>query len=195
MLVHASLHDAFVEKLRVKVNALKMGDPLDEATDIGTIISQSQFDKVRRYIELGSSVEGAKAHALSSMPTDPRLARGLFIQPVVFTGIPNDHRLATEEIFGPVTCVIPFDTLDEALEMANASEFGLAATVWTTNLKSAMTAAQRLQAGLVQVNQNLVARAGISYGGVKHSGLGKEASLEAMLEHFTTKKTVLINMA
>jgi aldehyde dehydrogenase (NAD+) len=171
-----------------------MGDPLDDATDIGTIISRSQFERVSQYIELGKSVPGAKAHVLSARPEDPKLSAGLFIQPVVFTGIPNDHRLAKEEIFGPVTCVIPFNELDEALELANSSEFGLAATVWTRDLKTAMTATQRLQAGFVQVNQNIVARAGVSYGGVKQSGLGKEASLEAMLDHFTHKKTVLINM-
>ncbi|MCY1254214.1 putative aldehyde dehydrogenase AldA [compost metagenome] len=194
MLVHSSILETFVEKLKDQVNQLKMGDPLDDATDIGTIISRAQFERVQGYIELGQSVPGATAHVLSAKPEDPALAEGFFMQPVVFTGIPNDHRLAKEEIFGPVTCVIPFDEVDEALALANDTEFGLAATVWTRDLKTAMTATQRLQAGFVQVNQNMVARAGVSYGGIKHSGLGKEASLEAMLDHFTHKKTVLINM-
>jgi acyl-CoA reductase-like NAD-dependent aldehyde dehydrogenase len=194
MLVHESIIDQFVEKLTAHVNTLKMGDPLDDATDIGTIISQSQFDRVSKYIAIGNAAPGAKAHVLSTKPTDPKLRDGFFMQPVVFTGLSNDHRLAQEEIFGPVTCVIPFGSIDEAIEMANDSEFGLAATVWTRDLKTAMTATRRLQAGFVQVNQNMVARAGVSYGGIKHSGLGKEASLEAMLDHFTQKKTVLINM-
>jgi acyl-CoA reductase-like NAD-dependent aldehyde dehydrogenase len=194
MLVHASVLDQFVEKLKAHVNTLKMGDPLDDATDIGTIISRAQFERVSQYIALGTAAPGARAHVLSAKPEDPRLSEGLFMQPVVFTGIPNDHRLAQEEIFGPVTCVIPFNDIDEAIELANTSEFGLAATVWTRDLKAAMTATRRLQAGFVQVNQNMVARAGVSYGGMKHSGLGKEASLEAMLDHFTHKKTVLINM-
>jgi acyl-CoA reductase-like NAD-dependent aldehyde dehydrogenase len=93
-----------------------------------------------------------------------------------------------------VTCVIKFKTYDEAIEQANDSDFGLAATIWTRDLKTALDATQRLQAGLVQVNQNLVVQANMSYGGVKQSGLGKEASLEAMLEHFTTKKTIILNL-
>jgi acyl-CoA reductase-like NAD-dependent aldehyde dehydrogenase len=91
--------------------------------------------------------------------------------------------------------VIKFKTNEEALEGANDSIYGLAATIWTNNLKLALDAAHKLEAGFVQVNQNVVVSANLSYGGVKQSGLGKEASLEAMLEHFTHKKTILINMA
>lgn len=194
MLVHESIHDEFVKRLVAQVNTLKMGDPLDDETDIGTIISHAQYSKVAEYIRLGSATPGATAHHLSAMPEDAKLREGFFIRPVVFTGIPNDHRLAQEEIFGPVTCVIPFRDFDEAMQLANSTSFGLAATLWTRDLKTAMAATSRLQAGFVQINQNIVARAGVSYGGVKNSGLGKEASLEAMLEHFTNKKTVLINM-
>jgi aldehyde dehydrogenase (NAD+) len=92
-----------------------------------------------------------------------------------------------------VTCVVRFRDYEDALAEANDSSFGLAATVWTTNLKTALDATRRLQAGFVQVNQNLVVQPGLSYGGVKNSGLGKEASLESMLEHFTHKKTVMFN--
>ncbi|MBP2228940.1 acyl-CoA reductase-like NAD-dependent aldehyde dehydrogenase [Azospirillum agricola] len=194
ILVHESLHDAFVTKLKAKVDAMTMGDPLDEATDIGTIISPQQFERVRRYIALGEATAGATAHRCAALPADERLTRGLFVQPVIFTGIPNDHALAREEIFGPVTCVIAFSDYEEALAMANDSDFGLAATIWTRDLRTAMDATRRLQAGFVQVNQNLVVQPGLSYGGVKQSGLGKEASFEAMLDHFTHKKTVIINM-
>ncbi|MGF7177618.1 aldehyde dehydrogenase family protein [Azospirillum doebereinerae] len=192
--VHESLHDAFVARLKARVDAMTMGDPLDEATDIGTIVSPQQFDRVQRYIALGETVVGAVAHRCSALPVDERLTRGLFVQPVLFTGIPNDHALAREEIFGPVTCVIAFRDYEDALAMANDSDFGLAATIWTRDLRTAMDATQRLQAGFVQVNQNLVVQPGLSYGGVKQSGLGKEASFEAMLDHFTHKKTVIINM-
>jgi acyl-CoA reductase-like NAD-dependent aldehyde dehydrogenase len=193
--VHESVINEFVEKLSARVNALVMGDPMDEKTDIGTIISTGQFEKVKMYIQAGEAVRGAKAHRLSALPQDPALKDGFFIQPVVFTGLDNHSKLAREEIFGPVTCVMPFKTLDEVIAMANDSEYGLAATIWTQNLKIAMQAVHQLDAGFVQVNQNLVVQPGLSYGGFKQSGIGKEATLEAMLEHFTKKKTVMINMA
>lgn len=192
--VQAAIHDAFIERLKAKVDAMKMGDPLDEATDIGSIISKQQYDKVVSYIRLGEAAPGARALHCSAMPQDARLARGYFVQPVIFTGIANDHRLAREEIFGPVTCVIKFAEYEDAIAQANDSDYGLAATIWTRDLKTALDATQRLEAGLVQVNQNMVVQANMSYGGVKQSGLGKEASLEAMLEHFTTKKTIIVNL-
>ena len=193
ILVHEKLHDAFVKQLIEKVNALKMGDPLDEETDIGTIINRKQFDKVRSYIDIGEK-EGATKHELSALPTDSALADGTFVRPVIFTDVDPNARVAREEIFGPVACVFKFKTFEEALELANDSDFGLAATVWTTDLKTALTATKRLEAGFVQVNQNLVVQPNLSYGGIKLSGLGKEASLESMLEHFTYKKTIILNM-
>jgi aldehyde dehydrogenase (NAD+) len=192
--VHEAVHDAFVEGLRARVDAMKMGDPLDETTDIGTIISEQQFDKVKDYIRLGEATAGMRGIACSKMPGDAKLAKGLFVRPVIFVGATNDSRLAREEIFGPVTCVIKFKTFDEAIAQANDSEYGLAATIWTRDLKTALNGAYQLEAGFVQVNQNLVVQSNLSYGGVKSSGLGKEASLEAMLEHFTHKKTIIVNM-
>ncbi len=194
MYVQSKIHDRFVTALKAKVDAMKMGDPLDETTDIGTIVSQQQFDKVKSYIAVGKK-EGGTAHECSAMPADKSLAKGLFVRPVIFTGLPKDSRVVREEIFGPVTAVIKFETFDEAIAAANDSEYGLAATIWTKDLKTALDGARRLQAGFVQVNQNLVVQPGLSYGGVKTSGLGKEATLEAMLEHFTTKKTVIVSMA
>lgn len=194
MLVHRSRVDAFLAGLSKAVDAMVMGDPLREQTDIGTIISERQFNRVRRYIALGIDTEGAEAHRLSQLPDDPALAEGLFLQPVVFTGLSNDHVLCQEEIFGPVTCLLPFDDYEEAIALANDTDFGLAATIWTTSLKTALDAVHRLEAGFVQVNQNLVVQPMLSYGGVKTSGIGKEASLRAMLDHYTHAKTVLMNM-
>ena len=192
--VHEDIHDAFVAALKAKVDAMVMGDPLDEKTDIGTIISDGQFDRVNTYIALGRETKGATELACSAMPSDPKLAKGLFVQPRIFTGVTNDDRIAREEIFGPVCCVIKWKDFDDVIEQANDSEYGLAATIWTSDLKTAMDATRRLEAGFVQVNQNLVVQPNLSYGGVKTSGLGREASLESMLEHFTHKKTIIINM-
>jgi acyl-CoA reductase-like NAD-dependent aldehyde dehydrogenase len=192
--VHESIHDSFVDKLKGKVDAMKMGDPLDEKTDIGSIISKPQFDKVRSYIKLGEETPGAKAHRCSQMPSDAKLSHGYFVQPVIFTGVANDNRLCREEIFGPVTCVMKFRDYEDALRQANDSDYGLAATIWTRDLKTALDASHRLEAGVVQVNQNMVVQANMSYGGIKQSGLGKEASLEAMQEHFTQKKTIILNL-
>jgi acyl-CoA reductase-like NAD-dependent aldehyde dehydrogenase len=190
--IHSSLHDAFLSKLKAKVDAMVMGDPLDEKTDIGAIISVPQFDKVKSYIGLGEAA--GTAHRCSAMPNDPKLAKGLFVQPVIFTGVTNDHRVCREEIFGPVTALIKFDEYEDAIAQANDTVFGLAASIWTKDLQTALDATQRLEAGVVQVNQNMVVQASMSYGGVKQSGLGKEASLESMLEHFTTKKTIIFSL-
>ena len=191
--VERPIFERFVEALAGRVDAMVMGDPLDEKTDIGTIISDGQFEKVRGFIEEGRKTAGAVARACSRMPDDPALKKGLFIQPHIFTGLPNSSRLVQEEIFGPVTVVFPFDDAETVLAAANDSEYGLAASVWTNNLKVGLDLAQRLEAGLVQINQNLVVQANLSYGGVKSSGLGKEASLESMLEHFMHKKTIMVN--
>lgn len=192
--VERPIFDRFVAAMAEHVDAMVMGDPLDERTDIGTIISTGQYEKVRAFVAEGQATAGATARVCSAMPTDPALTKGLFLQPVIFTGLTKDSRLVREEIFGPVTTIFPFDDAEAVLAEANDSEYGLAASLWTNNLTVGLSLAHRLEAGLVQINQNLVVQANLSYGGVKSSGLGKEASLEAMLEHFTHKKTIMVNM-
>ena len=159
-----------------------------------TIVSPQQYEKVRDYIRVGEATSGMRGIACSRLPDDQKLKHGLFVQPVIFVGATNESRLAQEEIFGPVTCIIKFANYEDAIKQANDSEYGLAATLWTRDLKTALDGAHRLEAGFVQVNQNLVVTSSLSYGGVKNSGLGKEASLEAMLGHFTHKKPIILNM-
>ena len=192
--IHQSIFNPFLEKMKEKLNKLKIGDPMDSETDIGSIISPAQYEKVLKYIEIGKKTKGATAHEVSTLPKDSKLSKGLFVQPVLFTGIPNSHQVCQEEIFGPVTALIPWTDFEDVLNQANDSEYGLAASLWTNNLKQALSSVHRLEAGFVQVNQNVVVQPGLSYGGVKSSGLGKEASLESMLEHFTHKKIIIFNM-
>ncbi len=192
--VHELIFDHFLEGLKAKLNELKMGDPMDPTTDIGAVISPEQHLKILNYIEMGKKEPGATAHICSDLPKDSKLSKGLFVQPVIFTGLPNSHQVNQEEIFGPVTALIPWRDFDQVIEQANDSTYGLAATLWTNNLTRALKGVHQLEAGFVQVNQNIVVQPGLSYGGVKSSGLGKEASLESMLEHFTHKKTIIFNM-
>jgi len=193
--VHESLYEAFLESLQTHLARLRIGDPLDEATDIGTIISQEQKDRIDAFLRTGEGTAGVQMIRCCALPEDSHLSAGLFMQPVILTGLDEDSPLMREEIFGPVVCIQPWNDYDTVIEQANDSEFGLAATIWTNDLAKALDATKRIEAGYVQVNQNLTIQPNLSYGGFKKSGLGKEASLEAMLEHFTRKKTIVFNMA
>ena len=168
--VHASLHDAFVARLKEKVDAMKMGDPLDEATDIGCIISRQQLDKVKCYIELGRQTPGAKAIECSALPTDPKLKDGLFVRRVIVTGLGNDSKVAREEIFGPVTCVIQWTDYEQVIGPRTIATTGWPPRCGPRTSRPRWTRTRRLQAGFVQVNQNLVVQPGLSYGGVKRPG-------------------------
>lgn len=194
MFVHESIYGEFVERMTQAVDKMVMGDPLDPKTDIGTIISKSQYDKVTHYIKTGESLPGVKARHCSKLPTDPRLSKGYFIRPVVFTDIDNQCILSREEIFGPVTCVIRFRDFDDAIRQANDTSFGLAASIWTKDLRYALRATKALKAGVVQVNQNFVLNPNFPVGGWKNSGLGREASLEAMIETYTKPKLISMNL-
>ncbi len=193
ILVHRTIYPIFVKKLKERLDQLKIGDPFREETDVGAIISQAQLDKVKHYLKLAACAHGTTLHQCSSLPQEAALEKGLFLQPVIVTDVSPDHPVMQEEIFGPVVCVVPWESFDEALALANATSYGLAATIWTNHLQKALQFCLEIEAGFVQVNQNLVVQANLSYGGIKNSGLGKEASLEAMLEHFTETKTIIMN--
>ena len=184
--IHAEVRDALVERAL----ALRVGDPLDEDTRLGPLASQAQYDKVLAAIARARG-EGGNVLCGGTALDRP----GWYVAPTLVEGLGPDCATNREEIFGPVATMQPFDSDEQALALANAGDYGLAASLWTNNLKVGLDLAHRLEAGLVQINQNLVVQANLSYGGVKSSGLGKEASLEAMLEHFTHKKTIMVNMA
>jgi acyl-CoA reductase-like NAD-dependent aldehyde dehydrogenase len=194
LFLHADIFDSFLGKLRVKTQALKLGDPLDETSDIGAIINEKQFRKVCGYVDDGLNRKDARLVFGGLPPKDGPLSEGYFAIPTVFADTSNDWRLAREEIFGPVLVAIPWRDEDEAIRMANDSHYGLAAYVWTHEIGSGLRAAHAIESGWVQVNQGLGQQPGHSYGGYKQSGIGREFSLEGMLDSFTQRKNVTVNL-
>jgi acyl-CoA reductase-like NAD-dependent aldehyde dehydrogenase len=195
LFLHADISDSFLDKLRSKTQALKIGDPLDEATDIGAIINDKQFRKVCGYVDDGLKRKDARLVFGGLPPKEGPLSQGYFAIPTVFADTSNDWRLAREEIFGPVLVAIPWRDEADAIRMANDSHYGLAAYVWTHDIGSALRAAHAIESGWVQVNQGLGQQPGHSYGGYKQSGIGREFSLEGMLDSFTQRKNVTVNLA
>lgn len=194
LFLHRSIYDEFLSRLADKLRLLKIGNPLDPETDVGAIVSSAQFDKVCEYIDEGLSQPGATLLLGGLPPTSGPLAQGYFIEPTIFGGISNDWRIAREEIFGPVLCAIPWTEESEVLQLANDTHYGLAAYVWSRDIGQALRTAHQLEAGWVQVNQGARQFAGQSYGGYKQSGLGREYSLEGMIEEFTQNKHISVNL-
>jgi acyl-CoA reductase-like NAD-dependent aldehyde dehydrogenase len=194
MFLHASIFDSFLEKLAVKAAALKIGDPLDEANDVGTLINEKQFRRVCGYVKDGLERKDARLVVGGLPPTEGPLSEGYFTLPTVFADTSNDWRLAREEIFGPVLVAIPWTDAAEAIRMANDSTYGLAGYVWTHDIGVGLRTAHAIESGWVQVNQALGQVPGHSYGGFKQSGIGREFSLEGMLDSFTQRKNVTVNL-
>lgn len=193
LFVHEDVHDAFLEVLTRQVRELKVGDPLEEATDMGTIISATQHEQVLEYIRDGKSQPGVRVVLDGSEATVEGLD-GFYQGPTILAGASNEWRVAQEEIFGPVLVVIPWREVDEVVAMANDSHYGLAAFVWSADLDEALTTAHRVQSGWVQVNQGGGQVVGQSYGGYKDSGIGREFSLEGAIAGFTQTKQINVKL-
>jgi betaine-aldehyde dehydrogenase len=192
LFVHHSIYQSFLRRVTEKLSKFRVGDPLDEATDIGAIINRAQFEKVCSYIEEGLARGAAVIGGLP--PNEGPLSEGYFVTPTVFTTMDNGWRLAKEEIFGPVMVAIPWEDEEEAIRMANDSHYGLAAYVWCRDITRALRSAHRIESGWVQVNRGLGQLPGMSYGGYKQSGIGREFSLEGMLDGFTQRKSVTVSL-
>jgi betaine-aldehyde dehydrogenase len=180
--VQSSVRAAFVDRLVARMGAIRQGDPLEDATDMGPLISEAQLDRVARYIEIGQA-EGAELVAGGGRPNLP----GFHIQPTVFAGVTDQMTIAREEIFGPVMCVLDFDTESEVVARANATEFGLASYVYTRDLGRAFRLNERLQYGMIGINSGLITTVEAPFGGVKESGLGKEGGSQGLEDYLDTK--------
>jgi betaine-aldehyde dehydrogenase len=194
LFLHKRIFDSFIEQLANKLDNLIIGDPLDDKTDMGTIINNKQYTKVCDYIKDGLDNKETEIICGGLPPKDGPLSEGYFTIPTIFRNKSNEWRLAKEEIFGPVLVAIPWDDENEVIKMANESHYGLAAYVWTRDITRGINAAHAIESGWVQVNQGLGQVPGHSYGGFKQSGLGREFSLEGMLDSFTQRKNISINL-
>ena len=191
--VHQSVHAAFVERLRTRAAAMRVGDPMDPATQVGALISAEHMEKVLGFIARGRA-QGARLLTGGARVTSGDLANGCFVAPTVFDGCHDDMDIVRQEIFGPVMSVLQFADEDEVIARANATEFGLAAGVFTNDLTRAHRVIAQLQAGTCWINHYNITPVELPFGGVKMSGLGRENG-RAALEHYTQLKSVYVAMA
>ncbi len=191
LLVDRSIKSEFMDKLAARVKKMVVGDPMDPKTRYGALASKKQIETVQRYVDTASR-EGARLIA-GGQRTDIGTGKGYFFQPTVFDDVTPEMTIAREEIFGPVLAAIEFADVDEAIARANDSPYGLAAAVWTRDIKKAHYVARRLQAGTVWVNTYNVYDTAVPFGGYKASGFGREMSAHA-LEHYTQVKSVWIDL-
>jgi len=188
LFVEESIREKFVEKLAARAKARKIGDPMDESTEQGPQVSQEQLDKILGYIDIGQK-QGARLVVGGQRVG----AKGYFVSPTIFDGVKDEMTIAKDEIFGPVVSVLPFKTMDEVIERANKTFYGLAAGVWTKNIDKAHLYAKAVKAGTVWVNCYHVVDTTTPFGGFKMSGQGRENG-EAALDHYTELKTVTVKL-
>jgi acyl-CoA reductase-like NAD-dependent aldehyde dehydrogenase len=188
LLVHESIYDQFVKQMSAYAAQMKVGDPRDKKTQVGPVVSKRQLDRVLGYIEEGKRSGATLTVGGGRVPTD----RGFFVQPTIFSDVDPASRIAQEEIFGPVACIIKFKTEEEAISIANNSAYGLAAGVHTNNLARAHRVAAALQAGTVWINTFAFLTPAAPVGGYKQSGHGRELGLEG-IESYTQLKTIFIS--
>lgn len=194
LFVHESVFDSFLQRVVDAVSRLVVGDPLDDATDMGSIINQKQYDRVVSYVSRALD-EGATARTGGVPERAPQSAGGWFMKPTILTGVDPRAAAACEEIFGPVMVAIPWRSEDEVVAEANSSTYGLAGYVWSRDVSTALRVAGRLQAGWVQVNRAGGQYPGLSYGGIKESGIGREFSVQGAIDSYTYAKSVSVDVS
>ena len=190
LLLPDSLHDEFVARMIERARTITVGDTQDYDTDMGPLISREQHDRVTGYIELGLK-EGATLALGGGVPPGPAFERGFWLEPTIFTDVTSEMRIAQEEIFGPVLCVLRYEDEDEALAIANDTIYGLAAAVWSTDKERALRVAERIRAGTVWINDAHMVNCALPFGGYKQSGVGRELGPHAIDEYVETKNVHL----
>ena len=191
--VQRGIYEKFKAAFLERVNGLTVADPLSDKARMGAVVSKEHMEKVLSYIELAKEEGGTLLTGGHRVQLDGRCEKGYFIAPTVFENLPASCRTNQEEIFGPVVTLTPFDTEEEALAMANGTAYGLAATIWTSDLKTAHRMAAGLHAGIIWVNCWLLRDLRTPFGGVKQSGVGREGGFEA-LRFFTEPKNICIKL-
>ncbi len=191
LFLESKLKDEFTEKLVARVSKMRPADPLDPKTRMGAIVSQEQMQNVLNFIDAGKKDGARLVTGGNRVPVDG--SKGFFIEPTIFGDVKNDMKIAREEIFGPVLSVLSFDDVDEVIEQANNNPYGLAAAVWTRDVKKAHCVSRRLRAGTVWINTYGLMDASLPFGGYKSSGFGRELGAHA-IEHYTELKTVWLNI-
>ncbi|MGV9803205.1 aldehyde dehydrogenase family protein [Mycobacterium sp. NPDC003449] len=186
VIVHRDVYEEFIDTFARAVKNLQVGDGADPHTHVGPLVSPVQQRKVLEYIKIGKD-EGAHVVATAPVPADPALSGGYFVEPTLFADVTPSMRIATEEIFGPVVVVIPFEDESEAVAIANGTEFGLVGAIYTANSERQMRVARRLAAGMVFINNYNRMVVGMPFGGIKSSGYGREHSAETLQEYGYTK--------
>ena len=193
IIVEKSIYDRFLISFIAKTKKLRIGPPSDPTTQIGAIVSADHKEKILSYIKLAESEGGKIECGGESVVVDGDNSGGYYISPTIISGLDMNCRTNQEEIFGPVVTVMPFDSEDEALELANNSKYGLASTIWTNDLKKAHRVANNIYTGIVWVNSWLVRDLRTPFGGVKNSGVGREGGFES-LQFFTEPKNIYIDL-
>jgi len=191
--IHEKIYDAVLERVKARIAHWKPGIPTDPATTMGAIISKVQFDRVVSYIDSAKS-EGARLLTGGGRPSDPALAKGLYIEPTVFADVTPAMRIFREEIFGPVVGVTKWRDEAAMLDQVNSVEYGLTASIWTNDLTTAHRAAAAVEAGFIWINDVSKHFIGTPFGGYKQSGIGREECLEELIS-FTQEKNININLA